>query len=272
MFWLVSSTPLKKIPAIKLLLQQKLLKNFSKPSLLCIYSMKKIIWFLIFISLNSCSFISSRNKNIFFRGTFLKIEKKIKLTACNPIKPKQCLTRMYQSTASSFLYKHQGDKSFLITAAHVCNNNYGKLVFFPGFEAHEEFYGLTLDLEKHHYRVEKIDFTSDLCVVSTKRFKAKPYKIATKLPPVGDEVYNIAAPSGIFAKRIVPLFKGIYSGSAHTRGIFTLPATGGSSGSPVLNDRGHVIGVVSAVTKEFPNIVISPTLKQIKNIIKSVNK
>jgi hypothetical protein len=30
--------------------------------------------------------------------------------------------------------------------------------------------------------------------------------------------------------------------------------------------------VVSAVTKNFKNIVISPTLKQIKNIIKTINK
>jgi S1-C subfamily serine protease len=272
MFWRVSLMLPKKIPAIKLLSLQKLLKSFSKPSLLCIYNMKKIIWFLIFISLNSCSFVSSRNKNIFFRGTFLKIEKKIKLTACNPIKPKECLTRRYESTASSFLYKHEKDKSFLITAAHVCNNNYGKLVFFPGFEAHEEFYGLTLDLEKHHYTVEKIDFASDLCIVSTKRFKATPYRIAANLPSIGEEVYNIAAPGGVFAKKIAPLFKGFYSGSAHTRSIFTLPAMGGSSGSPVLDANGRVIGVVSAVTKNFSNIVISPTLKQIKNIIKSVNK
>ena len=67
---------------------------------------------------------------------------------------------------------------------------------------------------------------------------------------------------------MVPLFSGYYSGQAHNRSIFTLPAVGGSSGSPILNKKGEVIGVVSAVTKQFKNIVISSTLKSIKRIIK----
>ena len=49
-------------------------------------------------------------------------------------------------------------------------------------------------------------------------------------------------------------------------------ATGGSSGSPVLNEDGKVIGVVSAVMRNFHHVVVSSTLKQIKTIIKSINE
>ena len=234
--------------------------------------MKKIILLLIFSTLNSCTFTSRHRKDVFFKGTFLKIEKKISLTVCHPLKPSQCITKRFESSASSFLIIHKDKKSYLMTAAHVCHNDYGKLVSYPGFKTQQEFYGLTLKMKKHYYKVEAMDFASDLCIVSTDRFEGIPYKIAKKLPDMGEQVYNIAAPAGIFEENLVPLFKGMYSGGAHSRKVYTLPATGGSSGSPILNRQGHVIGVVSAVTKNFKNIVISPTLKQIKNIIKTINK
>jgi len=234
--------------------------------------MKKIILLLIFSTLNSCTFTSSRIKDVFFKGTFLKIEKKISLTACHPLKPSECITKRFESSASSFLIMHQNKKSYLMTAAHVCHNDYGKLVYYPGFKTQQEFYGLTLKMEKHYYKVEAMDFESDLCIVSTDRFEGVPYKIAQKLPEIGEQVYNIAAPAGIFEENLAPLFKGLFSGGVHGRKVYTLPATGGSSGSPILNRQGQVIGVVSAVTKNFKNIVISPTLKQIKNIIKTINK
>ena len=66
---------------------------------------------------------------------------------------------------------------------------------------------------------------------------------------------------------MAPLFIGMYSGHSHNRLVFTLPAINGSSGSPILNEKGEVVGVVSAVTKNFPNIVISSTLESVKEIL-----
>jgi len=208
------------------------------------------------------------NKSVFFKGTFLKIEKKVIITICNPRDDKQCITREYNSSASSFLIKNKKDKSYLITAAHVCKTDYGKLIFLPKFEVKEEFYGLDFNMKKFKYQILSVDEKADLCIVTTSRIDDKPYKIAKAYPKLGDVVYNIAAPLGIFEKNIVPLFSGRFSGSAYDRALYTLPAVGGSSGSPILNKRGQVIGMVSAVTIRFNQIVISPTLDQIRKIIK----
>ncbi len=234
--------------------------------------MKKIIVALIFLSLNSCSLPATHSKSVFFKGTFLKIEKNVKIKVCNPKNPSYCLTRVFQSSASSFLIGHEKDKSYIMTSAHVCITDYGRLVLLPGFEAKETFYGLTEKMNKHFYKIEAVDKNSDLCVVSTKRFKGKPYKIAKKNPKRGEKIYNISAPLGVFEKNLAALFSGLYMGQAHDRTLVSLPATGGSSGSPILNADGKVIGVVSAVMKDFKQVVISSTLDQIKNIIKSVNK
>ncbi len=234
--------------------------------------MKKIISVLILLFLNSCSLGSMNSKSVFFSGTFLKIEKIVKVKACNPKNPKQCITRKMNSSASSFLIGHRKDRSYIMTSAHVCVTDYGRLIYLPGFEAQEIFYGVTEDLKKHTYSIEQIDPAADLCVVSTKRFKGKPFKIARKNPKRGKKVYNIAAPLGVFEKGLVPLFEGYYVGQAHGRSAVTLPATGGSSGSPVLDKNGRVIGVVSAVMKDFHHVVIISTLKQIKSMVKTIKQ
>ena len=231
--------------------------------------MKRFL-FISLLALTSCVISSTPNKYVFFKGAFLKIEKKVTVTACNPRDKKQCLTQEYMSTASSFLIKHKKDKSYLLTAAHVCHTDYGKLAFLPNFQAKEEFYGLDLNMKRVEYKIHSMDIKSDLCIVSTKRLDVRPYKIADTYPELGSVVYNIAAPLGIFEKNVIPLFTGRYGGSAYNRALFTIPATGGSSGSPILNKKGNVIGVVSAVTIKFNQIVISPTLRQIHESVKTI--
>lgn len=228
--------------------------------------MKKLL-FLFCIVLTSCVNSSIHNKHAFFKGTFLKIEKKVTITACNPRDHTQCVTKEYNSSASSFLIKNKKNKSYLLTAAHVCKTDYGSLAYLPKFQVKEEFYGLDFKMQKFEYKVHTVNEKSDLCVVTADRIDSKPYKIAKSYPNLGDVVYNIAAPLGIFEKSIVPLFSGRFSGSAYDRALYTLPAVGGSSGSPILNKKGHVIGLVSAVTIKFNQIVISPTLEQIREII-----
>jgi S1-C subfamily serine protease len=230
--------------------------------------MKKIL-FVLFLILSSCVNSSIHNKNVFFRGTFLKIEKKVTISACNPANPKQCLKKTYQSSASSFLIRNNGNKSYLLTAAHVCHTDYGRLHLLPNFQVKEDFYGINHEMKKFNYKVHKLDLKNDLCLVVSERIGSRPYRIAVRTPSLGRLIYNIAAPMGIYEKGVVPLFKGFYSGESYEKSVYSLPAAGGSSGSPILNNDGEVIGVVSAVTREFNQIVISPTLKQIRRFVYS---
>ena len=76
-------------------------------------------------------------------------------------------------------------------------------------------------------------------------------------PKIGQEIFYIGAPKGIFHPPTVPMFKGIYSGKINdSASMATFPATGGSSGSAVLNDKYKIIGVVFAANREFHHITL----------------
>ncbi len=52
----------------------------------------------------------------------------------------------------------------------------------------------------------------------------------------------------------------------------SMPTVQGMSGSPIFNDDGEVVGIVSAVQVDWHMICYSPTLEQIKEAIEAAYK
>ena len=48
-----------------------------------------------------------------------------------------------------------------------------------------------------------------------------------------------------------------------------MPTVGGMSGSPIINESGEVVGIVSAVNVDWHMVSYSPTLEQIKDAIET---
>ena len=94
-------------------------------------------------------------------------------------------------------------------------------------------------------------------------------KVAEKEPARGEIVVNMAAPHGLFWSGTVLIFRGAFSGY-HNRGysIYTIPTKPGSSGSPIINSKGKLVGVIFAGYRMIENVGLSSPLVAVKIFLK----
>lgn len=112
--------------------------------------------------------------------------------------------------------------------------------------------------QKSVYKVKGIaasDPLRDLALLRISGLKKRPLRFAdTHSVAVGDDVYVVGNPEGLEGT----LSQGIVSGIRQIKGRryfqITAPISHGSSGGPVLNKQGEVIGIASAMLEEGQNL------------------
>tara|TARA_R110000824_G_scaffold5670_2_gene26029 strand:- start:8157 stop:8840 length:684 start_codon:yes stop_codon:yes gene_type:complete len=178
------------------------------------------------------------------------------------------------AAASGSIIRETNHGSYILTAQHVCEISVPRLPMgFPQFEYLGVYKVYDIDNIPYETIVFKESNKIDACIMFAKNLKNKPtLKLREKPPEIGDMSYNIAAPAGFFDKNMIPLFQGRYSGRHGKHDIYTIPATGGSSGSPIVNKKGQLIGMVFAVHRRFSHISFSPTTKDLYDFIDDIKK
>jgi len=157
------------------------------------------------------------------------------------------------------------DRDHLLTAAHVCLAALEIQIFMTRQKS--------LVLTQHNNKgfsialygaeVEDISSTDDICILRRPNHGLLPVTISSDYGSVRsrDPVTIIGAPSGIsvgefYGKVMNPKLRNKLDGMLRDRLIITAPATGGVSGSPVFNKKGHVIGILVAGHMTFDHLSI----------------
>ncbi len=73
---------------------------------------------------------------------------------------------------------------------------------------------------------------------------------------------------GVMDIGMLPLFEGRFFGSARDRDLYSMPAAVGASGSPIINEKGEIVGVVLAVHRNFHHITLSTRFWDIHDFIR----
>jgi len=135
---------------------------------------------------------------------------------------------------------------FIVTNYHVIQGAYSGYVKLVNKKPKYEILGVVY-----------VNENSDLAVLSVPDIKGKSVKIQDQLPEVGELIYAIGNPRGLkgtFSQGIVSGIRTLDESSNSKLIQITAPISPGSSGGPVVNERGLVVGVAVATFKGGQNL------------------
>lgn len=212
-------------------------------------------------------------KKTFPVSSFVKIYRIVKVSSCIPVRESQCVSGTEFSSSGSGVIIHSGnDGSIILTAGHMCNTGFNKNeMMISKITKSIELVNIRNEVFRAEVVNKKVKKGTDLCVLFSGSMVNQDISTISKKPPkVGDQVYNIAAPAGIFHPPAVPILDGYYSGymTDGDSDMYTIPAVGGSSGSPVYNENFEIVGSIYAAATTFSHMSISTTYKNMLAFIK----
>mgnify|MGYP003109198174 CR=1 FL=1 len=211
------------------------------------------------------------------RKSFVKVITTYRATSC--VEPKsekdagnQCDYHFLNTTSSGAVVKARKDGSFILTTGHSCSSK--NIQYAPNPEAIIDVELFVFDIRggKHIAKIIKIDEVKDMCMLHVPSLVWTPVKISYVEPKKGDKIYNLSAPQGVFQKDTVVILEGRYTGYFWGYSMYTVPAIGGSSGSPLFNKSGKLIGMIHSVHRRFHHLSFSPKHKELIDFIKSNTK
>ena len=238
--------------------------------------MRFVIAKIITLFLFSILIISCASSNLNFsknvRSSFVKIKQEIEITICNPQDPTECITKDALSTGSGAVVLRTNAGSYVLTAAHVCDyEDSVEIAQQLGAKKLEVFLKtVNFKMGENIADIINMDHSLDTCILfAHDLYTTKVAKIASSLTTVeeGERVFNVAAPVGIFYEDVVPLLEGFYMGQKGLKAYYSIPAMGGSSGSPIFNADDEIVGMIHSVNSYFPVVSVSPPTKELREFI-----
>jgi S1-C subfamily serine protease len=185
--------------------------------------------------------------------------------------------------ANKSVYSASGvviDKDKVLTAGHVCNSYNEASVVLKKEIVKNEYGAMSIETQntilivitdvlgqKLPAKILAIDNKSDLCILSVPGITNNPIKISASMPEIGDHALTAAAPIGIFSRDMTLVFDGIYSGAFGDSDVYTIPCRHGSSGAPIVNEQGELIGITYAASENIENVNIATNLVRIRDFL-----
>ncbi len=154
-------------------------------------------------------------------------------------------------TGVTIMSSKSDDISIVLTAGHLCWVPMDPLVSESKIMVFER------DGNFAYAEIKAVSTNFDLCLLEV----SKPLPaagISVKPPESGDKVYYSGYPTGFYVPNVISHFEGYMAGTDPSGDhLYNIPATGGASGSPVYNEKGQIIGIISAVMVDFDQMTFA---------------
>jgi S1-C subfamily serine protease len=180
----------------------------------------------------------------------------------NEVKSKVPENAKIISGGSGFLIDTKG---FIITNTHVLKGNSAIVINSMGEELHAD--------------IIYSDYSSDLAIlkIDDEDFKAPkniPFVIRKKRTDLGEEIFTLGYPRNdndiVYGKGYLSAQTG-YNGDSNAYQI-QISANPGSSGAPLFNDKGEIIGIINTRQKQAEGVAFAIKSTKIFDLIETVNE
>ena len=202
--------------------------------------------------------------------SFVKVFNTIEISSCKDKKDIRCPIGTRTSAGSGIAAFIVKDKMTVLTSGHVC-----EIIVTDAIDKYTQSIQV-LDHQNTLHQAWPILVSHgngigsvDACVLWVPTLTTKKVKISRKSPQIGEELYYIGAPAGIYHPPTVLILKGIFSGKIDaSSALVSFPAKGGSSGSGVLNNNNEIVGLVWGVNSSFEHATLITNHKAFMLFIK----
>lgn len=188
------------------------------------------------------------------------------------------------AVGTGVLVKRQDELSIVLTAGHLCTP-------VPDAQLKSYFPKLTKDnfiIDNSYHGVSNVngqDFmalmitynaSKDICLLVSNAPIEQELIIAKNIRRY-EPVFYQGFVLGLYGKNFVPVFEGKFIGIMDTwtgelAQTYVMRVTNGASGSPIFNNRGELVGIVSSFLRNFDSISMSSTIENINEIIKDAEQ
>ena len=230
--------------------------------------------FLVILIISSCiahvksSSFENKKDDIFHSENIVKVE----FVFMNECTVGECTKNHFTKTYGSgtIIKKDALNTASILTVGHLCHE-YFLSVEKRGIERNIlKIYNNKM--ESYGAMVKNYYLKNDICLLEVEHYDDEIEKISIRKDAIipGEEIFNIGAPTGLFSYNMVNRFRGFYAGNIalgdanNLKNVFNFPAVEGSSGSPIFDDEGLLIGIVSMFSKDFNYIILSPTIPELR--------
>ena len=232
---------------------------------------KTIVTFLLMSLMmlsTSCAHVNDPTSHYKAKRSFVKMNVLIMMKKCvDGI----CTSLKAQSVASGSGVFY-GGKKHVLTAAHVCDySDITTGAIAEGYEPEITITAIDIAGQSYKLKVVKTNPLEDLCLLSGAEgvdLNIPTIRLSNFPPVVGAKYYNYAAPAGIFSPHTVPILEGYFTGNfMGLYALYTIPVAGGSSGSPIVNEKGNLVGVVHSVHRHFHHLSFAARYGELKKFL-----
>lgn len=174
---------------------------------------------------------------------------------------------------SGVIVESNNNGSFVLTNRHVCHLSPSNLIL-KAVDPSTQFFKVvkTTKGETFHAGIVKISKSHDLCLLHIAGLtNQKSVKVSSKQPHKREKVFMMGYPGGVWAGGPV-ILGGFMVNKSSKSGlisyIISIPIAPGASGSPLLNERGELIGLIWGYIPEAPMLGLAVPLEDVSAFLK----